>query len=192
MNMNNRALGVFIPGQAVPNLTLNTPWSGMSGLGDLRDFVPALFPIPQNPISAAGGGMGQFMPACFPVPQNPIADAANIIPASAAHGVGMGSLGCGAACGGTCGRQMNIGPPGSSGMGDVSSFMASLTSGDWTGAAMNSDFITGIPNVVVILGTVWIVGSLIGDTKRVAGRVRQAPQTAKRKASAAYRAALAA
>lgn len=191
MNMNNRALGVFIPGQATPSLPLNTPWTGTLG-----DFVPAFFPIPQSPVSSAGGGMGYFVDACFPVPQNPIADAANIIPASAAHGVGMGSLGCGTHCGGTCGRQLNVGPPGSSnGMGDVSTFMTSLLAGDFTGAAMNSDFITGIPNVLVIGGTLYLVLSLIGDTKRGAARARQIPEAARRKktaATAAYRAALAA
>ena len=77
-------------------------------------------------------------------------------------------------------------------MGDVNSFTNSLTSGDWTGAAMNSDFVSGIPNILLAGAVVWLVGSIIGDTKRVAARVRQAPGTVRRKSSAAYRAALAA
>lgn len=206
MNMHSRSLGVVTPGRATAPLYLQTPFQGMGqwgwdldegnmvsgiwgGAGGWRrthgiplsgigDFVPSKFPVPFNPISGMNGlGMGAFVPACFPIPQNPIADAAHVIPAKSLN-TGIGCASCGGGCGG--------------GMGDVNSFTASLTSGDWTSAAMNSDFVSGIPNILLLLGGIWFVGSVIGDTKRVAARVRQAPGTAKRKASAAYRAALAA
>ena len=114
MNTHSRSLGVFVPGTATAQLYLQNPFSAQQGMGD---FVPASFPVPQNPIADGNGGLGQFMDACFPVPQNPIADAANIIPASAAHGTGMGC----ASCGGTCG----------SGMGDVATFVSNISAGDW-------------------------------------------------------------
>lgn len=64
-------------------------------LRGLRDFVPAYFPVPQNPILIANwdpasipglGMLRDFVPAFFPEPHNPIS----------------GMSGCG--CGGGCGR----------------------------------------------------------------------------------------
>jgi hypothetical protein len=149
----------------------------------MGDFVPAYFPIPQNPITGLSG-LGQFMPACFPVPQNPVADAANIVPAT--------TIGTGMGCAGGCTNGY-----GGVGMGDVTSFLSSIGTGDYTGAAMNSDFVSGVPNVILILGTMWIIGSLIGDTKRAVGVARKAPEHAAKRVLAAkaakdaYKAALA-
>jgi hypothetical protein len=186
MNMHSRSLGVFVPGNAVPNMPLATPFGAtLATSPGMGDFVPAYFPIPQNPITGMSG-LGQFMPACFPVPQNPVADAANIVPATTI-GTGMGCAGgCTNGYGGGCGKC------GGMGMGDVNSFVASLTGGDWSGAAMNSDFVTGVPNILLAGAVVWLVGSIIGDTKRTVARVRAVPSATKRKTSAAYRAALAA
>ena len=181
-----------MPGTSVPTRTLMTPFQALAELTSegMGDFVPAQFPIPQNPISGLSG-LGQFMPACFPVPQNPIADAANVVPATAL-GTGMGCSNCtGSTYGGGCNKGMGCSSCGN-GMGDVNSFFSSVSAGDWTGAAMNSDFVSGVPNILLVGAVVWVVGSLIGDTKRVVARTRAFPGTAKRKTSAAYRAALAA
>lgn len=174
MNLNNRALGVFIPGQAVPTRQLMTPF----GMGD---FAPASFPVPFNPIynapaTSLRGGMGYFMDACFPVPQNPIADAANVIPATAIGGAGMGCVGCG----GGCARG--------GGMGDAGGFFTSLFGGDFSGAAMNNDFVSGVPNIVIVAGVAYFVLSLIGDTKRGTARVRGLPGTVRKHKAAATRA----
>lgn len=56
-------------------------------------FMPASFPVPQNPVNP---GMGSFVPAAFPVPQNPI------------YGQIPRGLDCGCGCGGSggCGEGM--------------------------------------------------------------------------------------
>ena len=180
MNTHSRSLGVFVPGTATAQLYLQNPFSAQQGMGD---FVPASFPVPQNPIADGNGGLGQFMDACFPVPQNPIADAANIIPASAAHGTGMGC----ASCGGSCG----------SGMGDVATFVSNISAGDWQGVLTGDDLWSGIPNIVVVLGGTWLITSIIGDLFRTGRAIKKAPEhitkraAAAKKAKAAYAAALA-
>jgi hypothetical protein len=195
MNLHNTSLGVFVPGRASTR-SLRTPFNEQRGVGD---FVPASFPIPQTPItlgdfvggsfpvpfnpiapSVASAGMGYFMDACFPVPQNPIADAAHVVPATAINGRGMGRIGC-TSCGGTCGAQLNTRAvrPGGSGMGDVSTFVSEVTTGDWGDALMGQDLWSGIPNVVVVLGGTWIIASLIGDLFRVKRGVKTTYQVAK-------------
>ncbi len=64
---------------------------GPLGMGE---FVPARFPIPQNPVAVGMNGMGEFVPACFPIPQNPVGMS------------GLGSCGGGCGCGGKCGVGM--------------------------------------------------------------------------------------
>jgi len=68
--------------------------------GGLNDFVPGNFPEPHNPIwqtpmqpnwdQTPQIAMGDFVDANFPEPHNPIWQA------------GMGSVGCGGTCGGSC------------------------------------------------------------------------------------------
>ena len=93
----------------------------MSMMRGVGDFVPASFPIPQNPLARAlAGQMGDLVPGYFPVPQNPLK-----------RTLGQcGINGCG--CGNMNGHMIC---PGNEGMGDIgtsiTSFMSQVASGGW-------------------------------------------------------------
>jgi len=170
MRIHNANIGYFTPG-TVNQESLQTPFSGMSGLA-YRGFRNGMSGMLYR-------GIGEFTPGCFAVPQNPVSDG----------NPGLSGLGCACNTDAPQGYGRMLG-----GMGDVSSFFSSLTSGDWQGAAFNSDFVTGLPNIVLLAGAAYVVMSLIDDTKRGVARVRQAPQAVRRRVGAArsaYKAALA-
>ena len=59
------------------------------------------------------------------------------------------------------------------GMGDVGTFITSLTSGDFTGALTGNNFFSGVPNWFALIGGAWVISSIVGDTKRVSKRVKR-------------------
>lgn len=171
MRVDNRALGLFVPGHFV------VPQNPV-GMGMLADFVPGKFTVPENPVMR---GVGDFVPGKFAVPQTPVGmgylvptdvmytfDQNSVL--AAAEAAGMAGLGCGCAqqpgvddcggCGGRCGGCSG----GMQGLGTLSTDFSAWTADIQAGNIENifTDTIVGIPVWGWVAGA-YVLVSLIGD-----------------------------
>lgn len=125
----------------------------------------------QTPFTGMGR-LGEFVPGCYPVPFVPVKTS-------------LSGLGCS-----SCSNGPEYGLVGGRGLGTVDDLMSSFTD-----VLTNDGLISGIPNVLVVGGGLYLLFSIIGDTKRGARRVGTGYARRKTAASAAreaYRASLAA
>src|SRR5271167_831948 len=51
----------------------------------------------------------------------------------------------------------------SKGVGDAGTMISNLTSGNWSDALFGNDFFSGVPNVFVIVGGLWLLSKVTQD-----------------------------
>jgi hypothetical protein len=159
MRIDNRALGVFVPGLfAVPQNPVRTGVRPARGTGD---FVAGKFAVPQTPVGM--GALADFVAGKFAVPQCPVGMGV-LVPTNvmydfpensvlaSAEAAGLAGLGCGCGqkigeddCGG-CGGQCKS-CSGMKGLGTLSTDWSTITTdfsaGNYT--KIFSDTILSIP-----------------------------------------------
>jgi hypothetical protein len=115
------------------------------GMGNLADFIPGSFALPQNPVRDAmrGVGLGDFVPGRFVVPQNPVLDASKY----------AGMSGCGCGCGGGCGG----------GMGQIDWSLTSTSIGTEIG-------IPEVPNWLLYMGVIGTAALIYSQSEKKRGR----------------------
>jgi hypothetical protein len=150
----------------------------------LAVYQDAKFVVPENPVMRGVAppngmqGLAAYVKALYAVPEN-----------SVLRGAGIGRLGC-AGCTGypDCDGPMSGGYAPMGGLGDMSTFLSNLSTGNFTDALSGQDIVSGFPNFIIVPIGLWVLFSLVGDTKRsykaVKGYSKKRSARAKRLASA--------
>lgn len=153
----------------------------------LSAYIDARFVVPENPVMRGYMGMPVIQPAAskpnsgLPMGIGTYFGAGS---RSQRYGNGIGSLrglGCADSLNWSFGFPMGVN--GLGGLGDAGTFVNNLTSGNFSDALMGNDFFSGVPNVVVIVGGLWLFSKVSGDFKKVSGKVKK--YTRKKKAAEA-------
>ncbi len=146
----------------------------------LSSYVNAQFAVPENPVMRAVNGY-QVMPSAAattePLQKSGLGCACGIKPFGLGnvHDEGLRLYGDFYGAQQTGGMILNgdfpglgtyWGVPRAQGMGDISTMLSNLASGNISDALTGEDLIGGFPNWIILPVGLWLVFSLIGDTKR--------------------------